>query len=37
MTATTPSILDDPAFLAGDRDAGYRAMRDAGAVLVVGE
>lgn len=37
MTATTPSILDDPAFLAGDRHAGYRAMRDAGAVLVLGE
>ncbi|MDD7940363.1 cytochrome P450 [Actinomycetospora lutea] len=36
MTATTPSVLDDPAFLTGDRHAGYRAMRDRGAVLVVG-
>ncbi|MFC5141430.1 cytochrome P450 [Actinomycetospora rhizophila] len=37
MTATTPFALDDPAFLTGDRHAEYRAMRDEGAVLAVGD
>ena len=37
MPATTPFALDDPAFLTGDRHAGYRALRDRGAVVVVGD